>query len=99
MLKGAFIFVIPGADSKKQRATVETPNLSVIMVGTKDFDDAANTAKSLVSDGIQLIELCGGFGPVGTAKIIEAVGDKIPVGGVYWGPESRERISALLKEL
>lgn len=27
-----------------------------------------------------------------------AVGGKIPVGGVYYGPESRKRISALLKE-
>jgi len=56
LLQGAFTFVLPGADSKKHRATVETPSLSVIMVGTKDSDDAANTAKSLVADGIQFIE-------------------------------------------
>ena len=42
----------------------------------------------MVKDGIQLIELCGGFGPVWTGKIIEAIGNKIPVGSVGYGPES-----------
>ena len=98
MIKGAFLFVCSDADSKKHRATVETPTVSLIMVGTKDFDDAVNTAKSLVEDGIQLIELCAGFGPVGTSKIIEAVGDKIPVGSVSYGIESAEKVLALLKE-
>jgi hypothetical protein len=35
-----------------------------------------------VDEGIQAIELCGGFGNVGTAKIVEAVGGKVPVGVV-----------------
>jgi len=98
LIKGAFLFVCSDADSKKHRATVETPTLSLIMVGTKDFDDAVNTAKSLVEDGIQLIELCAGFGPIGTAKIIEAVGDKIPVGSVSYGIESAGKFLALLQQ-
>ena len=98
MIKGAFLFVCSDADSKKHRATVETPTVSLIMVGTKDFDDAVNTAKSLVEDGIQLIELCAGFGPIGTSKIIEAVGDKIPVGSVSYGMESAGRFLALFKK-
>jgi len=98
LIKGAFLFVCSDADSKKHRATVETPTLSLIMVGTKDFDDAVNTAKSLVEDGIQLIELCAGFGPIGTSKIIEAVGDKIPVGSVSYGIESAGRFLALFEK-
>ena len=98
MLRCAHLFVYPDADPKKHRAVVETSTLSLTIVGNKDFDEAANTAKSLVEDGIQLIELCGGFGPVGTAKIIEAVGDKVPVGSVSYGLESAEKASALLKE-
>ena len=98
MIKGAFLFVFPDADPKKHRATVETPTFSLITVGAKDFDDAVNTAKSLVEEGIQLIELCAGFGPVGTSKIIEAVGDKIPVGSVSYGIESVGRFSALLED-
>ena len=95
MLKGAFIFVVPDADPKKHRATIETPTLSVTMVGVKDFDEAVNVAKSLVEEGIEIIELCPGFGSIGVAKIIEAVGDKVPVGEVYYGIESIGKLSTL----
>jgi len=67
------------------------------VVGARDFDEAVTTAKSLVEDGAEFIELCAGFGPVGTAKIIDAVGDKIPVGSVSYGIESAGRFLALLK--
>ena len=96
MIKFAFIFVVPGADSTKHRARLATPNLDTFIVGVKDFDDAVDTAKRLVADGVQLIELCGGFGPVGTARVIEAVGDKIPVGSVGYGVESAGRFLALI---
>lgn len=36
----------------------------------------------------QLIELCGGFGPVWTDQILETTGHKMPVGTVAYGPES-----------
>ena len=98
MLKYAFLFVFPDADSKKHRAVVETPTFSTTIVGTKDFDDAVNVAKSLVADGVQFIDLCGGYGPAGTAKIVEAVGDKIPVGSVNYGIESVEKLATLFKE-
>jgi len=98
MIKIAYIFVCPEADSKKHRATVEIPTLSLIAVGVKDFDDAANVAKSLVEDGIQLIEVCGAYGPVGTAKIIEAVGGKVPVGAAYYGMESMEKLLTLMEK-
>jgi len=96
--KAAFLFVFPDADSKKHRATVETPTLSLKIVGAKDFDDAVNVAKSLVEEGIQLIELCGGFGPVGTAKVIEAVGDEIPVASVSYGLDIAAKAAELFKE-
>ena len=98
MLKWAFLFVQSDADSKKNRATVNTPTSGLTLVGVKDFSEAVSTAKSLVDEGVKFIELCGGFGPVGTAKIIAAVGDKIPVGSISYGIESMENFLALLKE-
>ena len=97
MLKAAFMFVSPDVESGK-RVKIDTPTLSMMMVGAKDYDDAVNIAKNLVEEGIQLIELCGGYGPVGAAKIIEAVGDKIPVGLVSFGSESAGKLAALLKK-
>jgi len=49
----------------------------------------------LVADGVQLIELCGGFGPIWTAKLIEAIDDAVPVGSVAYGPEAIDRIQAI----
>jgi hypothetical protein len=52
-------------------------------------------ARTLVSEGVQLIELCGGFGPLWTAKVIEAIGPAVPVGAVGYGPESIDAMHAL----
>jgi len=49
----------------------------------------------LVADGVQLIELCGWFGPRGAARIIEAVGDQVPVGFVTHGPDSTNTLYEL----
>jgi len=98
MLKAAYLFVCPGTDSKKHRVTIETPNLSLKIVGAKDFDDAANVAKSLAEDGTQLIEVGRGHGPVGAARVIEAVGGKALVGPVFYGWEEMEKVSALVNK-
>ena len=98
MLKIAHLFAWPDLDPKKHRAVLETPTISITIVGNKDVDEAAKTAKRLVKEeGIQLIELCGGFGPVDTAKIIEAVGAEIPVASVSYSLESAAKALALFK--
>ena len=47
-------------------------------------------AKKLVSEGVQTIEICGGFGPYWVTKISEAIENKVPVGTVMYGPEFRK---------
>ena len=81
-LKAAFIFVAPEADPKKHRAVVETPAVELHVVGVKNYEEACKIAKELVNEGIAAIELCGGFGHKGVAKVVEAVGGKVPVGVV-----------------
>ena len=81
-LKAAFIFIAPEGDPAAHRSWVETPVIKLLAVAVKDYDAAAKLARELVAEGIQAIELCGGFGNVGTAKIAEAVEGKIPVGVV-----------------
>lgn len=81
-LKAAFIFVAPEADYQKNRSVVETPVVDLTVVGVKDYAMAAAAAKELVDDGIAAIELCGGFGIIGTAEVKKAVGDKAVVGVV-----------------
>ncbi|MBF0529032.1 MAG: hypothetical protein HQK55_07145 [Deltaproteobacteria bacterium] len=81
-LKAAFIFVAPEADPSIHRAWVETPIVQLLAVAAKDYQAAADLAQDLLKEGIQAIELCGGFGNLGTAKIVEAVKGQIPVGVV-----------------
>jgi len=81
-LKAAFIFVAPEADYQKNRSVVETPAVDLTVVGVKDYAMAVKAAKELTDEGIGAIELCGGFGIIGTAEVKKAVGDKAVVGVV-----------------
>ncbi|MFC1950156.1 DUF6506 family protein [Chloroflexota bacterium] len=96
MLKAVHMFVVPDFDSKKHRAKFESPTISMTIVGVKDFDEGADIAKSLVEEGIQLIELCGAWGAVGCTKIIQAVGDKVAVGHVVYGAEQAPQLAPLV---
>ncbi|MCX7614739.1 MAG: DUF6506 family protein [Clostridiales bacterium] len=82
MLKAAFIFLAPGADPVKNRSVVDTPSVSLVSIGVENYDVAVSVAKDLVKDGFVAIELCGGFGHLGVARIAEAVEGKAAVGAV-----------------
>lgn len=81
-LKAAFIFVAPGADPDKDRSVVPTPEVELTVVGVSDYASAEKVAVELVAAGIVAIELCGGFGHAGTARIAQAVEGKAAVGVV-----------------
>lgn len=82
VLKAAFIFVAPEGDPVNHRSWVKTPQVELLAVAVKDYAEAGRLAKELVAEGIAAIELCGGFGNVGTARVVEAVEGRIPVGVV-----------------
>lgn len=82
MLQAAFLFLSQDANSTKNRTVIATPSVELTVVGVIDYADAVNVTKALVSDGCKCIELCGGFGFSGTAKIVEAVDDEASVGAV-----------------
>jgi hypothetical protein len=81
-LRAAFIFLCPQGDPTRHRAWVETPEVHVLTIGVQDYESATRVARELVEDGIQAIELCGGFGHLGAAKVVRAIEGKIPVGVV-----------------
>jgi len=81
-LKAGFIFVAPEADYQKDRAVIETPIVELTAVGVKDYAMAVKVAQDMVAAGIGAIELCAGFGVIGTAEVKKAVGDKAVVGVV-----------------
>ena len=84
----AFIVFGPDYDPDTHTKTLQSDFLKTRLVGVDSLESAEKVAMELVSDGVQLIELCGWFGPKGAARIIDAVGDKVPVGFVTSGPDS-----------
>jgi hypothetical protein len=79
-VKAAFIFVAP--DYKIHRAMIETPALTLDIVGVRNYTEGVQIAKELVDDGVKALELCAGFGNEGIAMINKAVKGRASVGAV-----------------
>jgi len=81
-VQAAFIFVAPETDCKTHRAVIETPALTLNIVGVKNYAEGVQVAKELVDGGVKALELCAGFGNEGVAMVSEAVKGKASVGAV-----------------
>jgi hypothetical protein len=94
----AYIFLSPGFDSKQHISVLESENCRFKTIGidiTKK-EEVIEISKQLVAEGVQLIELCGGFGPQWITKVSEALEGAIPIGGVFYGPEARKPMLDIL---
>lgn len=80
--KAAFIYIAPENDYKTHKAFIDSPVVSLIIIGVKSYDEAEVVVKELVAEGITAIELCAGFGNDGVARITKAVEGKALVGVV-----------------
>ena len=79
-MKFAYLIMDKIFDSKKDRAFIQNGVLQII--GVSDLEEACKIAKQLQNEGINCIELGGGFREEGARKIIEATENKIAVGFV-----------------
>lgn len=91
-----FIVSGPGLDPAQHTAHLRSTSFSATTVGVSTVEQACAVAVHLVADGVQLIELCGGFGPEGTACVLQATDHAVPIGSVGYGPESTAALHALL---
>lgn len=82
-----FGFIVTGDNFVQYQGTEK---FSMKVVGVDNASKGPEVAKVMLAEGIQLIELCGGFSPAWAGKVLEAVEYKIPVGVVAYGPESIE---------
>ena len=79
-MKFAYLIMDKIFDSKKDRAIIHNGVSQII--GVSDIEEACQIAKELQIEGIDCIELCGGFREEGARKIIEATDNKVAVGFV-----------------
>ena len=98
-MKFAFIYALPGY-SKKELHIVETPSATfyAIAIDITKKEQAVDAAKELYDTyQIEMLELCGGLANAEiVVKVKQALDNKIPVGAVYYGPESRRPLVDLL---
>lgn len=90
----AYIFLL----SKAQHNAVvkkETFCFKSVGIDIDQIETVVGVARDLLNEGYELIELCGGFGPEWIYKISEALDNKIPVGGVFYGPGYYKSLLAL----
>ncbi|MFC9970879.1 DUF6506 family protein [Spirillospora sp. NPDC127200] len=83
-----FIYTAPGLTPEGHWSSVTTGSCRTELVGVTSVQHAPEAARRLTDQGVQLIELCGAFGPVSTAEVIEAIDGRVPVGAVAYGPEA-----------
>jgi hypothetical protein len=91
MGKWAFIYTLdePGA-----RTRIDTLG-TLICVGVPAVADAPALARRLLEEGVELIELCGGFAGAGLAAVVAAVQNRVPVGAVFYGVEAAAALNRL----
>lgn len=84
MEKWAFIYTSGDGDAPPISAVTGSKLCELVTVGvpTAAVDDAL--VDELIADGVELIELCGAFGPAEAARVVEQVGGRVPVGYVTY---------------
>ena len=90
-----FIFTGPGNDPSRTRVVTGSKACRLTAVGVERPEQGIEVARQLVAEGVQMIELCGGFGPIWTGRILEAIGGAVPVGAVGYGPEAIAQVNAI----
>lgn len=81
-VKAGFIFIGPEIDTASARAQLDTPVIKLKVIGVKTYEEAVKAAVELADEGVQVIELCGGFGNEAVGMIAKAVRGKSSVGAV-----------------
>lgn len=93
-MKWAFIYTLDEPATKPRFDTIG----SLTCVGVPGVSDAPGLARQLVEDGVELIELCGGFGGAGLAAVVSAVQGRVPVGAVFFGVDASSGLSRIFSK-
>ena len=90
-MKWAFIYTLDDPSEAQRTDIIGT----FICVGVRSVADAPAVARRLLAEGVELIELCGGFGGAGLAAVIDAVEGRVPVGAVFYGVDASAGLQRL----
>ena len=86
-----------GTDPARDRVLVDGNGLTTTIVAVPNPQTALRVATELVDDGAEFIELSGGFSPYWTAKVIEAVNGRVPVGAVAYSADALVGLASIAR--
>lgn len=81
-VNAAFIFIAPETDKEIHKAVINTPAITLNVIGVKNYEEGVEVARAMAEQGVKAIELCAGFGNEGIAMVSKAVQGKASVGAV-----------------
>ncbi|MFL1378124.1 MULTISPECIES: DUF6506 family protein [unclassified Nocardiopsis] len=84
----AYIYDHAGTDPEADRTVLERAGQTTYLVPVPRSSDAPRVALELIEEGVELIELCGGFSLEAAAAVARAVGGRVPVGHVTFAVDS-----------
>lgn len=90
--------MIDGSYEKEEKTSLSSGKFTTTVCCVKDIDMACKSAKVLVSEGIQLIELCGAFNGDMPLRVIEAIEGKVPVGHMEYSEEEMDKLKAFFQQ-
>ena len=93
-MKWAFIYTLDDSSAELRIDVIG----SLVCAGVPRVSDAPAVARQLVADGVELIELCGGFGGAGLALIASAVKNQVPVGAVFFGVDASAGLNRIFPD-
>ncbi|WP_166344901.1 DUF6506 family protein [Phytoactinopolyspora limicola] len=94
MTTWAYIYEHPETDPIDDRTVIDRAGQRTLLVPVPDPSAAPEVALRLVGEGVELIELCGGFSLLDAARVVEAVGDHVPVGHVTFAVDAVPGVAA-----
>jgi predicted polyphosphate/ATP-dependent NAD kinase len=93
-MKWAFIYTLDDPSAEPRIDVIGT----LVCAGVSSVADAPAVARQLVAEGVELIELCGGFGGAGLGLIASAVENRVPVGAVFFGVDAIAGLNRILPD-
>jgi hypothetical protein len=90
-MKWAFIYTLDDSSAQTRTDVIG----SLVCVGVPSVANAPAVAHQLVVDGVEFIELCGGFGGAGLGAVIAAVENRVPVGAVFFGVDAAAGLNSI----
>ncbi|MEM6428896.1 MAG: DUF6506 family protein [Deinococcota bacterium] len=92
LTKYGFIIKARGYNHKKDIKELSSDYFCSSIVGVATLDEACLAAQKMVSDGIEVLELCGGFSSEDHKQIVQSIKGKIPVGLVGFTAEENIKL-------